>query len=215
VNSSTEKIRAKKKRFLEREERIVEAARRLFLENGVDNVTVSHIAQRAGIGKGTVYKHFESKAQIMVRIMLDYEKRICANLEKGIDATLNGDPGAAARAYFQSRLGNPELDRLVQHLEARLEGEPEVEGEMRQLHDVRRSTIESLNTMVKELIRRNILEDVPPHYHYLACWALAQGAVEVCFNKGYADQFDDKESLLDFISRIGVTMGNRGQLRRQ
>ncbi len=183
------------------------------MTRGVDQVTVSNIANQAGIGKGTVYKHFLSKSQIMVRIALDYERHITENLNRGIQATLQGDPGAAAQAYFHARLDNPTLDRLVQQLELRLENTREVEGELNEIHSLRHRNIDALNTMVKELIERGILEDVPPHYHYLACWALAQGAVEVCFNKGYADQFDDKRGILDFISKIGVTMGNRGQLR--
>lgn len=212
--SSTDKIREKKRRFLRREQRIIDTALRLLIKQGIDQVTVSAISREAGIGKGTVYKHFQSKAEIMMRIMLDYEQNIGANLQAGIVATERGDPGAAAKAYFSSRLSNPALDRLVQQLEARLENSPEVSTQMAEVHAVRRSTARALNQMVAKLIKRGLLEDVPPHYHYLACWALAQGAVEVCFNKGFADQFDDKTDLLDFIAHIGVTMGNRGQLRK-
>ncbi len=212
--SSTDKIREKKRRFLKREQRIIDTALRLLIKQGIEQVTVSAISKEAGIGKGTVYKHFQSKAEIMMRIMLDYEQNIGANLQAGIVATERGDPGAAAKAYFSSRLSNPALDRLVQQLEARLENSPEVSAQMAEVHAVRRSTARALNQMVAKLIKRGLLEDVPPHYHYLACWALAQGAVEVCFNKGFADQFDDKTDLLDFIAHIGVTMGNRGQLRK-
>ncbi len=212
--SSTDKIREKKRRFLKREQRIIDTALRLLIKQGIDQVTVSAISKEAGIGKGTVYKHFQSKAEIMMRIMLDYEHNIGANLQAGIVATERGDPGAAAKAYFSSRLSNPALDRLVQQLEARLENSPEVCTQMAEVHAVRRSTAQALNQMVAKLIKRGLLEDVPPHYHYLACWALAQGAVEVCFNKGFADQFDDKADLLDFIAHIGITMGNRGQLRK-
>jgi hypothetical protein len=39
---------------------------------------------------------------------------------------------------------------------------------------------------------------------------LAQGAVELWFNKSWNYRTDTKE-LMEFISNIGVTMGNRGQ----
>ncbi|CAI8324470.1 MAG: Uncharacterised protein [Cellvibrionales bacterium UBA7375] len=55
-----------------------------------------------------------------------------------------------------------------------------------------------------------MLEDVPPHFHYLACWALAQGAVELCFNKTWNNKMDNV-ALMEFITNIGVTMGNKGQ----
>lgn len=211
--TSTDKIRAKKQRFLAREQLVIDTTLDLLVRDGIDKVTVSAIAAQAGIGKGTVYKHFQSKAEIMMRIVLDYEQMLVENVAEGIKATESGDPGAAAKAYFDSRLANPALDRLVQQLEFRLESDTSVVTQMSELHTTRRSLVDSLNAMVAKLIRRGILEDVPPHYHYLACWALAQGAVDVCFNQGFADQFEDKDKLLNFIASIGVTMGNRGQFK--
>jgi len=213
TTTSTDRIRQKKQRFLEREQLIKDTTLGLLVRDGVEKVTVSAIATEAGIGKGTVYKHFQSKAEIMMRIVSDYEQVLVSNVKAGIKATENGDPGAAAKAYFDSRLANPALDRLVQQLEFRLEADESVATEMARLHKIRHSMVETLNNMVSKLIERGLLEDVPPHYHYLACWALAQGAVDVCFNQGFADQFEDKEKLLNFIANIGVTMGNRGQYR--
>lgn len=212
-SSSTEKIREKKRQFLAREQRIVDKALDCLLRDGIDQVTVAAIAEEAGIGKGTVYKHFQSKSEILARILIDYENRIRVNMDRGIAAAEAGNPGAMVKAYFQSRLSNPELDRLVQQLEERIQGDPLVESQIEELHQTRRATTERIGLMVQRLIQRGVLEDVPPHYHYLACWALAQGAVDVCFNKGFADQFEDKDALLRFITGIGVTMGNKGQLR--
>ena len=210
--TSANRIKEKKERFLKREQLIKDTTLSLLIRDGLEKVTVSLIAREAGIGKGTVYKHFQSKAEIMMCIVFDYEQELVRSVNTGIKATDNGDPGGLAKAYFKSRLANPSLDRLVQQLEFRLETDDSVATQMANLHKVRRSMVDTLNATVAKLIQRDILEDVPPHYHYLACWALAQGAVDVCFNRGFADQFDDKDSLLDFIASIGVTMGNRGQL---
>lgn len=211
--SSSDRIREKKKLFLEREQRIIDASLELFLSEGIDKVTVANIAQRAGIGKGTVYKHFLTKNEILVRIMLDYERSITANLAKGIASTEEGDPGAAAKAYFNSRLERPELDRLVQHLEVRLDEAEDIREQMLQLHELRRSNEQALEDMIQRQIDRGVLEDVPPRYHYLAAWALTQGAVELCFNKSW-NYHPDSDGLVDFITAIGVTMGNRGQYRK-
>lgn len=210
---STDKIREKKKRFLSREERIIEKALSLLVRDGIDKVTVSAIAREAGVGKGTVYKHFLTKTEILMRIVLNYERNITENLRKGIESTEAGDPGAAARSYFQARLSDPALDRLVQQLEVKLQGNEEVEDKMLELHVMRRSNINALNVMIAKLIDKGILEDVPPHYHYLSCWALAQGAVEAYFNVSYGADVEDKEDFLRFVANIGITMGNSGQLR--
>ena len=59
--SSADRIREKKKLFLDREQSIIDAALELFLAEGIDRVTVSKIAAAVGIGKGTVYKHFSDQ----------------------------------------------------------------------------------------------------------------------------------------------------------
>jgi len=209
-SSSADRIREKKKLFLAREQRIIDAAIELFLEESIDRITVSKIAVRAGIGKGTVYKHFLTKNEILIRIILDYEQNITTRLTDGIKRAQAGDSGAAAKSYFQARLENPKLDRLIQQLEDRLVESGDVLDQVEKLHQLRRSNEDALAGLTSELINRGVLEDVPPHFHYLACWALAQGAVELCFNKTWNYRTDTTE-LMEFITNIGVTMGNQGQ----
>jgi TetR/AcrR family acrAB operon transcriptional repressor len=45
----------------DREQRILDAAARLFVEQGFDKTTVEEIARGAGISKGAIYLHFRSK----------------------------------------------------------------------------------------------------------------------------------------------------------
>ena len=101
-SSIAEKIREKKKAFLAREQEIVESAKSLLIDHHVDKITVAEIAKKASIGKGTIYKHFQTKNEILVRIMLDYEKGISVELKKGLDRAKEGDPGAVSKAYFLS-----------------------------------------------------------------------------------------------------------------
>jgi AcrR family transcriptional regulator len=52
-----------------RRELIINAARQLFAEKGVDLTTVEEIAARAELGKGTIYSYFQSKEQIYIAIL--------------------------------------------------------------------------------------------------------------------------------------------------
>ena len=47
---------------------ILRAAGQLFTARGFDATSIDHIAARAGVAKGAVYHHFESKEQIFGRV---------------------------------------------------------------------------------------------------------------------------------------------------
>lgn len=60
---------------------ILQAAWQLVRHYGYSKTTIDDIAQRAGIGKGTVYLHFRSKADIMLALVELTNERIVTALE--------------------------------------------------------------------------------------------------------------------------------------
>ncbi len=54
---------------LERRNRILQAARDIFAKEGFRDAEVKTIARQAGVGKATIYKHFESKDDILLKIV--------------------------------------------------------------------------------------------------------------------------------------------------
>lgn len=53
---------------------LLETARRLFEQQGVDAVSMSAVAEAARVGKGTLYRHFKNKAELC-NALLDQEQR--------------------------------------------------------------------------------------------------------------------------------------------
>ncbi|QPC83941.1 TetR/AcrR family transcriptional regulator [Phototrophicus methaneseepsis] len=69
---------------------LLTTATRLFREEGVDAVTMSAIAQEAGVGKGTLYRHFSDKAELchalLDEAMLGFQEETFAQLRRGGEA---------------------------------------------------------------------------------------------------------------------------------
>ncbi|MFA6845791.1 MAG: helix-turn-helix domain-containing protein, partial [Sphaerochaetaceae bacterium] len=61
-------------------ERILEAAIRLFSQNGYDGTSMRQIATAVDLTEGAIYKHYQSKEAIMDAILAYAEKRIYSPL---------------------------------------------------------------------------------------------------------------------------------------
>jgi len=57
---------------------ILAAARKLFAQAGFDATSIDGIAAGAGVAKGAVYHHFESKEAIFTRVLEDVQAEIAA-----------------------------------------------------------------------------------------------------------------------------------------
>ena len=53
---------------------LLDAARRLIAERGADAVSMDDIAAAAGVGKGTVFRRFGSRAGLMM-VLLDEDEK--------------------------------------------------------------------------------------------------------------------------------------------
>ena len=113
-------------------ERVIAAAQEVFAEQGVE-AGIPEIAERAGVGKGTVYRNFESKDDLVAAVltlrMTQLDDDILAALESEDPGAAFGEVlrKAAARAsdlafpagiYWPGK--NPELDdakaRVKRHM---------------------------------------------------------------------------------------------------
>lgn len=51
--------------------RILESARDVFFRDGFMAANLDEVAERAGVAKGTLYRYFESKADLYVAVLAD------------------------------------------------------------------------------------------------------------------------------------------------
>ena len=180
----------KVREFRRREQEILSAALRLFLEQGEDSVTVEMIADEVGIGKGTIYKHFKSKAEIYLRLMLDYERDLSKLLHS---ESIEKDREALSREYFAFRMSDPERYRLFDRLEEKVVKSSQMPDMVEELHGIRASNFNHLTGVIQQRIDEGKLEDVPAYFHYCAAWALVQGAMSMYHSPFWQEVIEDKE----------------------
>ena len=68
-------LSVRQQNFILRKEKILEMAERLLLENNQD-ITLGELAHELDIAKGTIYKHFKSKNQLYLELIILNEKRL-------------------------------------------------------------------------------------------------------------------------------------------
>lgn len=203
-----EKATRRVQEFRQREREILDMAEALFLEVGEDRVTVEMIADRVGIGKGTIYKHFETKHEIYLLLMIRYEEELSAILRQ---VDVSDDKERLAREYFRFRMADPKRYQLFDRLEQKVIKEQAVPELVDQLHRIRASNFNHLSQIVEARIAEGILEDVSPVWHICTAWALAHGAAALIESPFYQQLIADKDDFTEFLVDIGIRMGNRGQ----
>jgi AcrR family transcriptional regulator len=65
----------------ERSKALADAALRLFLERGIDGVTIDDITQATGVAKGTFYRYFEDKSALVDALMAPARSEILSGLQ--------------------------------------------------------------------------------------------------------------------------------------
>jgi AcrR family transcriptional regulator len=68
-------------------EKIVVAAREVFAERGSEG-SLDEIAKRAGVGPGTLYRHFPTREDLIDALMRDWTARVASDSEAAIEADL-------------------------------------------------------------------------------------------------------------------------------
>ena len=83
----------------DRRDQLLEAARRLVVEVGVDAFTMEGLAARAGVSKALPYRHYENAGAVLTDL---YQREMLTLAERVASAPLRGDERARARALVHS-----------------------------------------------------------------------------------------------------------------
>jgi AcrR family transcriptional regulator len=71
--------------------RLLEAASAAFVEHGADDVSLEEIARRAGVGIGTLYRHFPTRQALLEAVYTDQVESLSARAEELLGAESPAD----------------------------------------------------------------------------------------------------------------------------
>jgi AcrR family transcriptional regulator len=97
------------------DQRISEAAFRLFVEKGTTQLTVSELAQAANVARGTLYRNIGSMSDLFDRVVAEFS----ADLHQRVSASFIGidDPAArlatGVRLWIRYAYENPTIGRFA------------------------------------------------------------------------------------------------------
>ncbi len=156
-------------------ERALEAALDVFSQKGFHPATMDEIAERAGVGKGTLYRHFETKEKLfaeLVRVRLE-------ELEKNAVAAIDGNDDVLTmiskyiRVYFEFFDRNQRLYRLI--LQEGLDlGEHSPDQYLRKVM----RAVPNLKRKVYEGTQQGILKDVDFQTVFYGTMGFAHGVIQ-------------------------------------
>jgi len=156
-------------------EKILNAALDLFYEKGFHLATVDEIAERAGVGKGTLYRYFANKGALFNEIIASR----LGQLEREAQAVLDGQDDVLTmiskyvRVYFTFFDHNKRLYRLI--LQERLDLADQVQ-ELYVKKVMRRIPV--LKRKIREASHAGILKDVDFQTVFFGVMGFIHGVIQ-------------------------------------
>lgn len=79
-----------------RRREIIDAARQVITEHGMQALTIGNLARSVGVSEGAIYRHFRGKKQILAGLIEDIDHRLSLQID-----LIDGDPDAGLKRLEQ------------------------------------------------------------------------------------------------------------------
>ena len=76
---------------------IIEAARLLITERGIQSLTIGNLARAVGVSEGAIYRHFSGKKRIIAGVIEDIDYKLARRVD-----LIDGDPDAGLARLEQA-----------------------------------------------------------------------------------------------------------------
>mgnify|MGYP000060527053 CR=1 FL=1 len=176
--------------FRAREELVFQVAEQLLLENGEAGMTLDALASELDLAKGTLYKHFQSKDELYMLLLMRNEQMLLVMLQ---DASKNF---AELVAFFMlHHLHHAERTVLFHSIEEKLSMTGTgVHALFSQLYQIRRQRLRIIIQMTEDYLT-SIQSKMTVRDYLAGIWALTYGAAVLLNSSFYQRYLGSRDSL--------------------
>ena len=176
--------------FLLRKEKILAMAETLLLDNNQD-ITLSELATELDIAKGTIYKHFKSKNQLYLELIILNETRLLEISQKH-----NNDIKTYVSEYMLYNMLNSNRTILLHVIEERLtNNERKLKELFEKLYQIREQRIIEIKDMTSDYLKS--LDSAMSIRDYLSyVWTVTYGASLILNSTHYQKSIGSRERLI-------------------
>lgn len=196
----------KEREKLEMQQKILDAARELFMKEGYENVSIRKIAEKIEYSPGTIYLYYKSKGQIFfVLCFLAFDKFYSEQLKADDISDPLEKLRESGRIYIRFAIENPEYFELMFLMKAPLE---EYYDEVKS--DVSTNSFNHLKENIQECINAGYFKGYDLMTATISTWAFVHG-LACLYIKDRLKPMKEKE-LNDFIDKaLSLYLGTAKQ----
>lgn len=176
--------------FRAREVLIFQVAEQLLLENGEAGMTLDVLAAELDLAKGTLYKHFQSKDELYMLLIIRNERMLLEmvqDTEKAFPEHL---------AFFMlHHLHHPERTVLFHQIEEKLSITAQgVHHLFHELYQVRKQRLRIIIRMTDHYLE-SIQSNMPTRDYLASIWLLTHGAAAILNSSFYQRYLGSRDTL--------------------
>ena len=176
--------------FRAREALIFQIAEQLLLENGEAGMTLDALAAELDLAKGTLYKHFQSKDELYMLLIIRNERMLLEMVQ---------DTGKAFPEhlvfFMLHHLHHPERTALFHQIEERLSTTGQrIQQLFGELYKVRRQRLRIIIRMSESYLA-DIQSSMSTRDYLAAIWSLTYGAAAILNSSFYQRYLGSRDTL--------------------
>lgn len=182
-----------------RTELILDVAESVISDKGIENTTMDEIAERAELGKGTLYLHFKGKTALYLAISLRGSSKLNGLLARVLASDLPGIELVEnlGTAYIRFIKENPVYFTVLSYYESLIEGQQKLEGDIAERCE--KNAQEAMAYIVRALQvgiqDGSIKSDLDPRELGVIIWGASKGIM----NMAYLKQNRQREKIMEGV----------------